>query len=917
MKKTLQISLIFIFLLSGCSSLKQGWKNFTAYYNTFYNTQQFYDEGLKLNKRQAPPLNPMQPIRVHQSPTNAGLDQFQQAIERGSSILRNHDESKYVLPAIFIIGKSYYYRSEFFAALEKFQELQTLGSEYFQQKAVLWQGLTYLEMDNYNEGIRFLEVEMDLIEEWDAELLAETHAVLAQLHTQVRNWEDVITNLRISISELQNRDLLARAYFLLGQALEEVGGNNQALYAYSQIGDIRTTFELEYHALRKEAEISRRVQSFDRAENLYRQMRRDDKFNDYRNELQYEIARTLQIRGATNDAITIYNSVLRDQRQTPSTLTRAKTYFGLGEIYRDDVGDFSLAAAYFDSAAAQRVETALLPDQFNARELAESFGQYAEIQRQISEKDSLLNLAALSSEELDEFVAELQRIEQQRLEEEMSRMQADRDQMIVVEETDSVVDAAESTEFGFLNINNQTMLADASLQFQAVWGDRPLADNWRRRADISGSRFDQLVIIDESDEEITLEEESTGTGVQAAIDLSGIPFTEEEQQQVRAEITDLHYQLANVFFLSLDMPDSASIYYQKVVDRSDDRHLRTMSLYSMAEIELLDNNVAAATNHFDQLREINPNSIYTRRLADRLNIEISEEEQESEMILQQEYLSIVSAPDTISSVEKANKLVRLAGNNINDTQRAQLLFEAAREYMTAAKKSSKNYDEAVDRWYQIQKEFNDRQAELATLKDSSEVMLQDTTLTETEQEFWQQIADSTITAPNFSEYFPFEGAYWDSTRSLLVTIEEQYASARIVPNVRVLRETLQKPEQPEPDTELPETHDGDIEGVDDFPQDIQSCEDAGLSIDFDGGLEAFMGMITFPSWTENITMRGELVYLFEIATDGSVMNYEQQSRMDRSGIPQSVENAIDRLLTFEPTGSNGTVQCTLTFPIDL
>jgi tetratricopeptide (TPR) repeat protein len=916
-KKTLQISLIFIFLLSGCSSLKQGWKNFTAYYNTFYNTQQFYDEGLRLNKRQAPPLNPMQPIRVHQSPTNAGLDQFQQAIERGSSILRNHDESKYVLPAIFIIGKSYYYRSEFFAALEKFQELQTLGTEEFQQKAILWQGLTYLEMDNYTEGIRFLDVEMDLVKEWDPELLAETHAVLAQLHTQARNWENVIANLRISISDLQNRDLLARAYFLLGQALEEVGGNNQALYAYSQIGDIRTTFELEYHALRKEAEISRRVQSFDRAENLYRQMRRDDKFIDYRNELQYEIARTLQIRGATNEAITTYNSVLRDQRQTPSTLTRAKTYFGLGEIYRDDVGDFSLAAAYFDSAAAQRVDGALLPDDFNARELAESFGQYAEIKQQISEKDSLLNLAALSPEELDEFVAELQRIEQQRLEEEMSRMQADRDQMIVVEETDSVVDAAESTEFGFLNINSQTMLADASLQFQAVWGDRPLADNWRRRADVSGSRFDQLVIIDESAQEIALEEETAGTGVQAAIDLSGIPFTEEEQQQVRAEITDLHYQLANVFFLSLDMPDSASIYYQKVADRSMDRHLRTMSLYSMAEIELLNNNAAAATNHFNQLREINPNSIYTTRLADRLDIEIFEEEEEAEMVLQQEYLNIISAPDTISSAERAGQLVRLAGNGINDTQRAQLLFEAAREYMTAAKKSSENHDEAVDHWFQVQQEFNDRQAELAMLKDSSQVMLQDTNLTETELEFWQQIADSTLTAPNFSEYFPFEGAYWDSTRSLLAAIEEQYASARIVPNVRTLRETLQKPEQPEPETELPEIPDGDSDGLDDLPQDIQSCEDAGLVIDFDGGLEAFMGMITFPSWTENITMRGELAYLLEVASDGSVINYEQQSRMDRSGIPQSVENAIDRLLTFEPTGSDETVQCTLTFPIDL
>lgn len=917
MKKILQITLV-VFLFSGCSTLKQGWKNFTAYYNTFYNTKNYFDEGLKQNKRQIPPLNPLVPVRVHHPPTNAGHDNFQQAIERGSSILLNHDESKYVLPAIAIIGKSYYYRSEYFAALEKFQELQALGSDTEQQKAILWQGLTYLEMENYAEGIRFLEVEMEMIDDWDPATLAEIHAVLAQLYTKSGNLENAVTNLQQAITALDDREMLARAYFLLGQVLEISGIDNQALFAYSQISTFRTSFEMEYHALRKQAEVSRRLGSYRQAEYLYRSMRRDDKFIDYRNELLYEIARTLHERGETEEAVRTYNEVLADQIQPPSSLTRALTYYGLGELYRDYEEDYTLAAAYFDSAASQRVDSDLLPDNFKAAEMAESFGQYAEIRRQISEKDSLLHLAQLPPEELDEFVAELQRKEMEKIEEELQRMQAEQDQLIVAEEPDSVIDATESTEFGFLNINSQTMLADASLQFQAIWGDRALADNWRRRADVSGSRFDQIVIVDEDEDEITIEEETAETGIVPTIDLSAVPFTEEEQQQMRSEIAELHYRLANVFFLSLDMPDRALEFYQKVADNSTDQHLITMSLYSMAEIELLNNNYNAALDKFHQLREINPKSVYARRLAGRLNIDVSEDDETSqEKSVHEEYFELVSVRDTTLTADRAHELVRLAGNGIDDTQRALLLFEAAREYMTVAKKTNENHDEMVETWFQLHQKFNDKQAELAQLKDSSQVMLSDTTLTETEQSYWQAIADSVLTKPDFSEYYPFEGAYWDSTRSLLERIETQYASSQLIPRVRVLKETLQKPETPEDETEMAEELPDEDAAVIEEVQETPDCEEIGVRMDYDGGMEAFMGVITFPSWTENISMRGELVYLFEISPDGTVINFEQMSRMDRSGIPQSVENAIDRLLEFESTGQDGPVQCTVTFPIDL
>ena len=120
MRKLLQI-LIPVLFLAGCAGpIKQSWNNFTAYYNTFYNAKKYYSEGEELNRQQAESLDPEGLIHIFLSPSAAGAEQFDEAITKSASILRDHEQSSYVVPSILMIGKSYYYKSEFFSALEKY-----------------------------------------------------------------------------------------------------------------------------------------------------------------------------------------------------------------------------------------------------------------------------------------------------------------------------------------------------------------------------------------------------------------------------------------------------------------------------------------------------------------------------------------------------------------------------------------------------------------------------------------------------------------------------------------------------------------------------------------------------------------------------------------------------------------------------
>ncbi len=818
MKKCVKIVLILL-LFSGCSSLKQGWKNFTAYYNTFYNTKEFYNEGLQNNLRQVPELNPNVLIRIHPSPSNGGLQEFQQAIERASSILRNHDESRYFLPAIFIIGKSYYYRSEYFSALEKFQELAALADGSLYQEAIIWQGLTYLETSNYSEGIRLLELEVEQIQNWDLEWRAELYAVLAQLHSAQNNYETAIEYLSQSIPFLSDQEKKARGYFLVGQLYENIGHDTSARNAFREISDLRTSYELEYHAKRKEAVVLRRMGNFDLADRRLRQLARDSKFNAYRDELQYEIARTRQLSGNYSDALISYQEVLDDRFQNPGTVVRAKTYYGIAEIYRDYFNDFAAAADYFERAASQRAERSLLPSGFDAAEQAESFGRYAGIKRQLTEKDSLLALASMSDEELKNFIEELQQAEQQRMEQEMRELQRQQSTMAIIEDAETILDVDQASEFGFLNINNRSKLLEASVQFQYRWGDRGLVDNWRRAEAVTMSRFDLVAEsnrdVNENDAIAELRQDDSDAAIQAFLELSDIPFSEEEQLSLRKEIENLNYQLANVLFLTLEMPDSAETYYQKVIESDLNRDLVTMSFYSLAELSLYKNDRAQAEEWYFYLELYNPGSIYTAQLADRLGFDQTFDAEElAEPGTPDLYQRLKTNEEEMSPAERAENFVNLANRENSEAMTAMILFDAAAEYMKAAQiQGGRNQTERIRNWLLVRDRFEREQAELNRRKDSSAVMLDDPGLTEDERAYWLAIADSTLSEPDFSRYFPYRGAYWDSTRSVLNRIETRYASASIMPRVQVLSQELRPPGAFDPEYDQPATVFADTEQI--------------------------------------------------------------------------------------------------------
>lgn len=938
MKKIILILFLSIFI-SGCgTTLKQGWRDFNAYYNTQYNAKKYFSEGVEKNIRQIPDINPEIPIRVHMKPTRNGAEDFQLAIEKGANILRKHDQSRFVEPSILLIGKSFYYRSEYFASLEKFQELYNLtDNPLMLQEAILWMGRVYLEMELYDEALRMLESELETFENWDSRLRAETQTMLAQAYVNQENWERAAFHLGSAIDQLEKRDMRARAFFLYGQILERLDEPDEAFLAYGRVERLHPPYNLIYNANRKQAEIARSTGDYDLAYHLFGSMERDDKNFEVRTDLLFEIARTEQLRGNTDQALFLYNRVLHSQTRTPRPLIIARTHAGIAEIYRFQKGDYIIAAAYYDSAATVRVDQALLPAGFNARELATSFGEYAVTRKEINRLDSLLTLGQMDTATLDSVLTAIQEQRLQEMNEEQRRLQGQRDVMVTVDTEADIQTSEDMTRNGFLNVRNPAMMTDASLQFQAYWDQRPLVDNWRRRDAVASAIRQQQELADDTAEAVDTDIITGSTTAELPfagriqIDISEIPFTEQAQDSMRTLITDQYYRMGNVFFLSLNMPDSARHYFSEVVNFGTNPQLIPQSLYTLTEIELLLENRPEAEKWAGMLASTYPSSVFTRRVSDRVTLDLLPldalvtPDADPALILK-------NIQDETDPAIRGSRLRLLAIKTDSERTSPLLLFDAVRDFMKAARMEH-NSDEELDIWYNTVREWDQKQTLFTVLKDSATVILADTTLNESEREYWMEQSEMEPEAPDFYSIYPFKGAYWDSTRSVLNHIDTYYSSSSIMPQVTRLQLELRRPAAPAPPTEvggngliggngLGETLTTEAEGnrIIGESTNLPYCDELGIDAEITGGITALISRVVYPAWTQGVTLRGEVEYEFIILADGSFEEYTQIGSMTRVGIPQAFEKVFDEHLRFNPVELPEGVDkmvCRVVFPIDL
>lgn len=299
---------LFIFLLiAGC-----------AYYNTMFNAENLYDEGIKkIANNTKSEITP--DIRKD----------FYSAIDKCWKLINIYgDSSEYADDALLLIGKSYYnveeypkserYLSQF---LKKYKQ-----SELFPD-ATLWYAKSLIQLDRESEALTYLN-EL-LSSDLDEDFKSEVYYSMGLFYRKNEELTKSVTNLQKCV-DLSEDDLRsATAQFEIGEIYFEQKDFIKAIDNYNKVREFDSPLEIEYRSLMQKVEAQLRLEEYDLALKSLQLILRDVRFQEKYAMVEAKIGETYVLNDKMELAVDHYFYVLD---KYPRTEGSAEASFGLAQI---------------------------------------------------------------------------------------------------------------------------------------------------------------------------------------------------------------------------------------------------------------------------------------------------------------------------------------------------------------------------------------------------------------------------------------------------------------------------------------------------------------------------------------------------------------------------------------------------------
>lgn len=368
-RKYLYLCLTFI-LFSGC-----------AYYNTFYNAEKYYRDGLKQKKE-----------------NRGGEASFRKSIEKCKKMLKWYSGSDWMDDAIFLMGKNYFYleqhpeaRIRFEQLIENFPESEFLGESYlFLGKISLARGdiqesLIYLDKAEKNSTSEFkmdifrtklkiylkqgasekvIQEGNEYIEKY-SEFRYDVYTIMGDAYYKENNYLSALKMYKeaINLRETENEGIR----YKLGLIYMEMDSLEKALNVLPEVRGVDSTVVLRGKIQRKLEDYKEAKETLESAKNWrnkhgavanYELGLIAEKQNESEEALKYyakavdltgkgelnkiagarkeilEIKKILEPDTTTRDSM-VNDSTFRDStvRDSIKDINKAKMYYRLGEIY--------------------------------------------------------------------------------------------------------------------------------------------------------------------------------------------------------------------------------------------------------------------------------------------------------------------------------------------------------------------------------------------------------------------------------------------------------------------------------------------------------------------------------------------------------------------------------------------------------
>ncbi len=632
-KKFSILLILIIFLFFSCTTQKntpvtRTYHNITAHYNVYFNGNESYKAGeLKIDREYKENYSILLPIYKHSDDEAVKLtssDMERTLSKMGKTIavhsitvkpkikgdltpkdkefLKRTEYCKWIDEAYLFIGKADFYKRDYSKALRSFRKIITeYKYEDSRFEAQLWIAKIYIEQEKYKDAYNYLtELENDV--RHPKNLDKDINLVFADYYIRQKDYANTISRLTSGIELTKNKDEKARFYFILAQ-LEHLSGNNeQAAKNLKKVIKINPNYDMVFTAKIMSATVFTKGQNSAEIKKKLSKMLKDDKNEEYKDQIYYALAIIEQKEENEPKAIEYFK--LSASTSVSNNNQKAVSFLALADIFFAKK-DFLQAGQYYDSTM-QYLSTNY-PEYNQISKKAENTGMLVEYLSVVETQDSLQRIANMPENDRNAFINNLI---QDYIEEEQKRQNDMNNQYDYDPYFDNNQNNQNDNQGGKWYMYNPVLISRGQNEFKKKWGNRKLEDHWRRK--------NKTLISDFGDQNETPTEDSTRIVDKKNPEyyLQDLPLTDSAMEVSNNLIIDALFNAGDVYEHRLNDNSAAIRTYEELMRRFPDNYLKLETYYRLYKLYVLENDTYKA-DYYKQLIIIQyPDSKYAKIILD-------------------------------------------------------------------------------------------------------------------------------------------------------------------------------------------------------------------------------------------------------------------------------------------------------------
>ncbi|WP_200974594.1 gliding motility protein [Echinicola sp. 20G] len=589
-RKHYYLIILILFSVLGCSSQKDTftnrmYHNVTAKFNAYFLAKEKIDEVEdNFKKAYQEDYTQILPVftPIDSSTVDNNEEKLAEARELAAKAIDWHRISNWVDDSYYLIGLIDYYEAKTDDAINTFKYLNVNGENNDVRHQALIQLLRIFinqrKFDDASYVIDFLSKEAEISKENKKNL----YKTLAYYYEVRQEKDGLIAALEKALELSKDNSESSRLYFTLAQLYQREGFDAQAYSYYRSAMEGNPPYELAFFSqlyAQKVAELEK-SKDYRKVREYYDELYKNRKNQDLRDVVLYEKALFELKQNEIEEGISLLHRAA--QETAKNDIQKGYIYEKLAEIYFDQKEDYRSSFYYLDSALQFfKPEDKPFNPLSAKKDVLETYTVNYET---ITKNDSLIRISQLSPEEQEKIAEDYIQKEEERLLAEAKKKTPEKNSSIF----DNLLAFGGNSTGATFYFDNPTAIQQGEIEFFRTWGNRPLADNWRRNASGFQSASNYADNTNSINDTSTIDEPSetikSSLPDKASL-LASIPNDPVMISQLNEELETSYFELGKVLFFELNRPDLARDYLVKMIQEYPDSEKKPEAYYTLYLIE--------------------------------------------------------------------------------------------------------------------------------------------------------------------------------------------------------------------------------------------------------------------------------------------------------------------------------------------